>query len=154
MNYKWSAGTVGLLWALLLATAPAVAQYVMPHGQYMELTPVERAEADAYMRMSAEKAAKHHAQMKALREKLLRMKPLPTEQNALMGKWTVVKRARKKDALADALDTFVNFERAKCEGLFGDGVTEFKPSPGPRSTATATTRSARWSIAGTASACG
>lgn len=37
MNNQWGAGTAAVLWALLLATAPAVAQYGgMSQGQYMQ----------------------------------------------------------------------------------------------------------------------
>jgi hypothetical protein len=69
---------------------------------------------------------KQSGEIKALREKLLRTAPLPAERNPLLGKWSVEKRPRKKDALADMFDSVVNIGNTACASLFGGGTTEFK----------------------------
>lgn len=129
MNDKWSAGTAGLLWALLVGIAlPCTAQSIPDPGGWALEQRAQEAQKQQRGNAANQTAAqmKQSREIKALREKLLRTAPLPAERNRMLGKWSVEKRPRKKDALADAFDSIVNIGSTACESLFGAGTTEFK----------------------------
>jgi hypothetical protein len=60
------------------------------------------------------------------RSRVLRLPPLTAERNPLLGKWSVEKHPRKKDAPTGMFDSVLNLGGTACEGLFGNGTTEFK----------------------------
>ena len=113
-----------LLLASLIASSPVHAQRYTDY----ELSPADRTRLDVLGREQAREDAKAIAELKALRDKLLRLPPRAPERNRLLGQWKVENRARKKGEMAQMFDMLANIERAKCEFLFGAGsVTEFRP---------------------------
>lgn len=93
------------------------------------LTYDDQARLDALRRSQSEADAKHRAEMKAFREKVLRLPPLPADRNVLLGRWRVEAsgRAQRKDDLGQLMGLLANPGGAMCEMLFGAGITEFKP---------------------------
>jgi hypothetical protein len=116
------------VFALLIAAAELAATPAL--AQYYELSPADRVRLDALARQQAEEDAKYHAEMRAAKAKLLRSAALPAERNPLLGKWKVegAGRSRGKDEFSQLMGMLNNPGRAMCEGLFGSGITEFKPA--------------------------
>ena len=110
----------------MLTPPDAPAQY---SAQYYELSPADRARLDALQRAQAEADAKHRAEMKAFREKLLRSAPLPDDRNVLLGRWRIEGsgKSRGKDDLSQLMGILSNPGGAMCSMAFGDGITEFLP---------------------------
>ena len=69
------------------------------------------------------------ADMKALRQKLLRLPPLPDERNPLLGRWRVENdgKPQRKDDVGRLMGMLANPGGAGCEMVFGSSITEFKP---------------------------
>jgi len=119
--------------ALSLQAATSVSGQVIWPDQSRELSPEDRSRLDALRRSQAEADAKERAEMKALREKLLRAAPLPPERNVLLGRWRLEgngkPRPRTDNEMFKALltDTENFLGGAACELMFGSGI-EFKPT--------------------------
>lgn len=74
-------------------------------------------------------SAQTQAELKAARERLLKMAPLPDARNPLLGRWRVERtgRSSRKGDLGQLMSLLNNPGGAMCETLFGSGVTDFKP---------------------------
>ncbi len=123
MNTNERFGAAVAVLATLLTPAPAGAQYSV-------LSPQDQVRLDALAREQARQDAEYHAQMRAAKEQLLRAAPLPAARNPLLGRWTIPQPANsgKKDELSQLLGLLGNVGRATCTVLFGEGITEFKPT--------------------------
>ena len=127
-----------LITLLLLAATPASAQggyggLIFP-DQSNELSPADRARLDALRRSQREaderQTAQQIAEVKALREKLLRLPPLPDERNVLLGRWRLegAGKARGKSDMDQLMGMLTNPGGAACDVMFGSGGTEFTPT--------------------------
>jgi hypothetical protein len=112
-----------LVTLLLFVATSASGQVIWPDRSH-ELSPEDRSRLDALRRSQAEADAKESAELKALREKLLRSAPLPDQRNVLLGRWRVEGATRPKNEKDQFMALLTN-PGAGCEMLFGSGITEF-----------------------------
>lgn len=122
-----------VLSAVIAAAVSAVLFPAIVQAQYdarhYELSIDDRARLDALRRSQDEQDARHRAEMKAFRAKLLRSAPLPDRSNVLLGRWRVEGsgKPRPKDDMSQLMGIITNPGGFGCEVLFGGGVTEFLP---------------------------
>lgn len=119
---------------LIVVAAPAVAQQYM-HRE--DLPMHERQRLEAEKRSNDAAYAKSEADDQALRQKLLRLPPLPDESNLLLGSWRVEGGGQGRDVNAlgkgtggtDAMlrelwtTLQLNLDKLLCIPMFGNGIT-------------------------------